>query len=186
MEKNVALPTLEEKNIYLLMDEFKPGSIRPIIEWIMRNNLLPEEGRPDHLTLIINSPGGTLTDCMALCDTMKSSVIPVRTTAIGQIASCGLVTFLCGAKGYRYITKNTSILSHQYSWGSRGKEFELVAIQKEFKLTSERMMNLYTSCTGLSEKKIREILLPPQDIWLSAEEAVKFGIADKIIDTFSI
>ena len=46
------------------------------------------------------------------------------------------------------------------------------------------MINHYKKCTGLGEKKIREILLPPEDVWLSAEEAVKYGIADKIVKTY--
>ena len=91
---------------------------------------------------------------------------------------------MSGAKGKRIITPNTSILSHQYSWGSTGKEHELFARVREFELSSERMMQHYKKCTGLSEKKIREVLLPPQDIWLSAKEAVKFGIADKIKELY--
>ena len=97
-----------------------------------------------------------------------------------MIASCGIVTFMAGEKGHRYLTPNTSILSHQYSWGSRGKEHELFAVVREFELSTKRMMYHYKKCTGLSEKKIREVLLPPQDVWLNAEEAVKYGIADVI------
>ena len=82
------------------------------------------------------------------------------------------------------ITPNTSILSHQYSWGSVGKEHELFARVKEFELSTARMMEHYKKCTGLSEKKIREILLPAEDVWLSAKEAVKYGIADKIVSTY--
>ena len=67
---------------------------------------------------------------------------------------------MSGAKGKRIITPNTSILSHQYSWGSTGKEHELFARVREFELSSERMMQHYKKCTGLSEKKIREVLLP--------------------------
>ena len=47
-------------------------------------------------------------------------------------------------------------------------------------MSTERMLTHYKKCTGLTEKKIREVLLPPQDVWLNAEEAVKYGIADKI------
>ena len=113
-----------------------------------------------------------------------ASGIPIKTVGLGLIASCGILTFMSGAKGKRIITPNTSILSHQYSWGSTGKEHELFARVREFELSSERMMQHYKKCTGLSEKKIREVLLPPQDIWLSAKEAVKFGIADKIKELY--
>lgn len=174
------LPTLEDNSVYLFMDDFTPAKVRPVIEFILRKNLLPTSDRPDHLTLIINSPGGDLTSAFALIDIMKGSAIPVHTLGIGTTASCGILTLMSGEKGHRYITPNTSILSHQYSWGSYGKEHELVSRVKEFDLTSERMMALYKNCTGLNEKKIREFLLPAQDVWLSAEEAIKLGIADKI------
>jgi ATP-dependent protease ClpP protease subunit len=115
---------------------------------------------------------------------MKGSALPIKTVGLGMIASCGVLTFMAGAKGRRVLTNNTSILSHQYSWGSGGKEHELFARVKEFELSSERMLKHYKKCTGLSEKKIKEILLPPEDVWLTAEEAVKHGIADAIVDTY--
>jgi ATP-dependent protease ClpP protease subunit len=101
-----------------------------------------------------------------------------------MIASCGILAFMSGEKGHRILTRNTSILSHQYSWGSGGKEHELFARVKEFELSTMRMLEHYKRCTGLTEKKIREILLPAEDVWLTAEEAVKYGIADKVVDTY--
>jgi ATP-dependent Clp protease protease subunit len=115
---------------------------------------------------------------------MKGSAIPIKTVGLGLIASCGILTFMAGHKGRRVVTPNTSILSHQYSWGSAGKEHELFAQVREFELSTERMIEHYKKCTGLNEKKIRELLLPPQDVWLSAKEAVKYGIADKIVEVY--
>jgi ATP-dependent Clp protease protease subunit len=97
-----------------------------------------------------------------------------------MIASCGILVFMAGEKGFRTITPNTSILSHQYSWGSYGKEHELFARVREFELSTERMMAHYRACTGMTEKQVRQFLLPAEDVWLSADEAVKHGIADKI------
>jgi ATP-dependent Clp protease protease subunit len=104
----------------------------------------------------------------------------VRTIGLGQIASAGLMIFLAGEKGQRILTPNTSILSHQYTWGAFGKEHELFATVKEFDLTTKKMVSHYKKCTGLQEKKIREILLPPQDIWLSPAEALELGICDHV------
>jgi len=56
----------------------------------------------------------------------------------------------------------------------------LLAANKEFELTTKRMIDHYKRCTGLSEKKIRELLLPPQDVWLNAKEAKRYGICDQI------
>ena len=175
---------LDHNNVYLFMDAFTSGSVRPIIDFILRKNFLPSNMRPEHLTLIINSPGGDLNAAFALIDVMKGSAIPVHTLGIGQIASCGILTFMSGEKGHRILTPNTSILSHQYSWGQGGKHHELISRMKEFEMTDERMIALYKNCTGLSEKKIREFLLPAQDVWLSAEEAVTYGIADDIKNVY--
>ena len=165
-------------------DGFDSNTTKPVIQTIIEKNLMPNSQRPNELTLVINSPGGQVHSAFALIDTMKGSAIPVKTVGLGMIASCGLLTFMSGTKGRRVITPNTSILSHQYSWGSVGKEHELFARVKEFELSTARMMDHYKKCTGLSEKKIREILLPAEDVWLSAKEAVKYGIADKIVSTY--
>ena len=115
---------------------------------------------------------------------MKGSKIPIRTIGMGMIASCGLLMFISGTKGRRILTPNTSILSHQYSWGSYGKEHELFARVKEFDLTTQRLMNHYKKCTGLKEKEIRNKLMPAHDVWLDAKEAKKLGLCDKIRETY--
>jgi len=177
-------PTLSSAGIYLFADDFTSESTGKAIKFIIERNLLPKKDRPGNLTLIINSPGGDLNSAFALIDIMKGSKIPIHTLGIGQISSCGLLTFMAGQKGCRTITPNTSILSHQYSWGSYGKEHELIARVKEFDLTGERMLNHYKKCTGLSEKVIKEVLMPPQDVWLNSKEAVKYGIADQVKNTY--
>lgn len=165
-------------SFYLFMDEVTLATTKPMVEWVFDSNF--SEERPDMLNLIICSPGGDLNAAFALIDTMRGSAIPVRTIGLGQIASAGLMIFIAGEKGNRILTPNTSILSHQYSWGAFGKEHELFATVKEFDLTTKKMVSHYKKCTGLQEKKIREILLPPQDIWLSPSEAKDLGICDHV------
>jgi ATP-dependent Clp protease protease subunit len=131
---------------------------------------------------MICSEGGSMEDAFALIDVIKSSSIPVKTVGLGSIASCGLLIFLAGSPGRRILTPNTSILSHQYSWGSEGKHHELWAMTKEFGLAQTRMIQHYQETTGLSEAVIREKLLPAHDVYLSAEEALELGICDYISD----
>jgi ATP-dependent Clp protease protease subunit len=171
-------------SIYLLMEGITQESCSQAIHWIIDQNLLAERSRypKDHLTLIINSPGGSVHACFALMDCMNMSRLPVHTIGLGLIASCGTLITMNGVKGHRTITTNTSILSHQYSWGSKGKQHELMAIVKEFEMSTERLINHYKRCTGLSETKIRKVLLPPEDVWLSPEEALKYKIIDKVIE----
>ena len=173
-----------DAGIMYFSDGFDSQTTKPVIQAIIEKNLMPDSSRPKELTLVINSPGGQVHSAFALIDTMKGSAIPVKTVGLGMIASCGLLTFMSGTKGRRVITPNTSILSHQYSWGSGGKEHELFARVREFELSTARMLEHYKKCTGLSEKKVRDILLPPEDRWLSAKEALKYGIADKIVSTY--
>ena len=168
---------------HVFMAEVTQETMKPLIDWIIAENYNKEKKKKE-LTLGICSPGGDLNACFALVDVMKGSKIPIRTIGMGMIASCGLLMFISGEKGRRVLTPNTSILSHQFSWGSFGKEHELFAAVKEFDLTTRRMIDHYKKCTGLSEEDIRKYLLPPQDVWLSAKEAKKLGLCDSITATY--
>jgi len=172
-------PSISDSGIYYLCDEFNSNTAKSVVTWILDSNL-QQSKTPDHLTLMITSYGGDLSAAFAIIDVMRGSSIPVHTVGLGVIASAGLLTFISGVKGYRTITPNTSILSHQWSWGQAGKEHELIATMREFELTTTRMINHYKKCTGLNEKFIRERLLPPQDVWLSPLEAKKYKLCDHI------
>ena len=115
-----------------------------------------------------------------IIDVMRSSNIPIKTVGLGQIASAGLLIFLAGTPGRRTLTPNTSIMSHQYAWGSDGKHHELLATIREFELTQKRMVQHYIDCTGLSEDQIKQHLLPPHDVYLGADDALRLGICDHI------
>ena len=168
---------------HVFMADVTQETMKPLIDWIIAENYNKEKKKKE-LTLGICSPGGDLNACFALVDVMKGSKIPIRTIGMGMIASCGLIMFISGTKGKRILTPNTSILSHQYSWGTYGKEHELFAVVKEYDLTTQRMIAHYRKCTGLSEKDIRKYLLPPHDVWLSAKEAKKLGLCDSITATY--
>jgi ATP-dependent Clp protease protease subunit len=173
--------TMRDAGIYYLCDEFNTNVAKDVVTWILDSNIQKSK-KHDHLTLMITSYGGDLSAAFAIIDVMRGSAIPVRTIGLGCIASAGLLTFISGEKGHRIITPNTSILSHQWSWGQVGKEHELIATMREFELTTIRMINHYKKCTGLAEKVVRERLLPPQDVWLAPQEALKYKICDKVQD----
>jgi len=177
------IPSIADHHYLLFFKEFDASNVGEAIEFILARNLMKKD-RPKLMKMLINSPGGEVSSAFALIDTMKGSKIPIYTYGLGEIASSGLLTFIAGERGHRYITRNTSILSHQYSWGSWGKEHELHARVKEFDNTQTRMLEHYKKCTGLSEKDVRKYLLPPEDVWLTAKEAIKYGIADQIVDFY--
>ena len=174
-----ATPTLRDKGVYFLSGGFNSENAHKIVTWILEANFTPKNDF-DHLTLIINSPGGEVNSAFAIIDAMEGSSIPVHTMGLGMIGSCGFLTFIAGAKGHRVLTPNTSILSHQWSWGDRGKAHELFATVREYELTQERMLQHYIKHTGLSKNKVEEKLLPPHDVWLSAKEALDLGVCDQI------
>jgi len=170
---------LVDHGIYVLMDGITNDTVRPVIEWILHENHVRKK-KYKELLLMICSNGGSLEDAFALIDVMKSSKIAIKTVGLGAIASAGLMIFLAGTRGRRMLTPNTSILSHQFAWGSSGKAHELFATVKEFQLTEHRMIEHYKISTGLDEDKIRKVLLPPQDVYLSAEEALQYNICDEV------
>jgi len=171
--------SLDDAGFHLLMDDIEIGSCRTAIEWILENNF-KSENKHKELNLVICSYGGDLSASFALIDVMRGSSIPVKTTGLGVVASAGLAIFMAGQQGSRTLTPNTSILSHQFSWGTYGKEHELFAVQKEFELTTSRMIKHYKKCTGLTEKEIRKYLLPAHDVWIAAKDAKKLGICDQV------
>jgi ATP-dependent Clp protease protease subunit len=170
---------LRDNGIYLFAEDVGEESFADAIEFILESNL-QDDPKFDHLTLIVNSRGGSCFDGFALLDVMAGSRLPVYTVGIGIIASMGLLLFMGGRKGHRILTPNTMILSHQWSAFEWGKEHELIAGLKKNELLSGMIMKHYKKCTGLNQKQIKEILLPPSDVWLSAEDALKYGICDEI------
>jgi ATP-dependent Clp protease protease subunit len=173
--------SLEERGVFLLTGTIEDSSCVPAMRFIFEKNL-DKSCKLKHLTLVVNSYGGYVSDGFALIDVMQGSKIPVHTLALGAIASMGLMIFLAGERGHRTVTPNTMIMSHQFAGGAWGKEHELLASQKHHDLISETIVNHYKKFTRLSEKQIREFLLPASDVWLTAKEAKKLGVCDKIAD----
>lgn len=172
---------LVDHGIYVLMSDIDSDSVKPVIEWILHENHVRKK-KYKELLLMICSDGGQLEDAFALIDVMRSSKIPIKTVGLGSISSSGLLIFLAGTRGRRVLTPNTSILSHQFSWGSHGKAHELFATVKEFQLVEKRMVEHYRMSTGLDDETIRKVLLPPQDVYLSADEALQYSICDAVAD----
>lgn len=170
---------LQDSGMYVFMDEVNNETIKPVVEWILFENHVTKH-RKKELLLMICSEGGDLASAFALIDVIYSSNIPVKTVGLGQIASCGLLIFMAGSKGRRVLTPNTSILSHQFTWSTEGKAHELFATVREYELTHQRMIEHYRRCTGANDETIKEWLLPPQDKWLSADEALNLNICDLI------
>ena len=173
-------------NGVLFMDkEFNQENCMPLVKMIIEYNLMPKDKAPNTIHLYINSPGGLVDSCMHLIDTIKQSRIPVYTYGMGSIASCGVMLMMSGVKGHRYLTHNTAVMSHEFSGGQKGQYHDMLDSKKHMDWTNEKLLEHYIKCTGKTKTYIRKHLLAPKtDHWLTPEEAVKHGIADKVITTY--
>lgn len=168
-------------NYFTMYGEINDDMAQNFTEWVIGNNFLPAEERPETLTLLVNSEGGSVTSAFAIIDIMRGSSIPIVTVALGQVCSAGLLISMSGEKGLRVITENTSILSHQFGSGSGGKHHELISVAVEYNNIQQRLLNHMSKCTGLSVKDVSEKLMPPSDVWLLPKDAQKLGLCDKVM-----
>lgn len=129
----------------------------------------------------INSPGGSVYGLMAIIDTMQYVTCDIQTVGIGVQASAAAVLLSAGTKGKRFLLPNTTVMIHQPSSGTRGKVTDMEIDLKESLRLKRRINEIMAANTGQPIKKIEEDM--ERDYWLSAEEAKKYGIVDKIITT---
>lgn len=156
------------------IDELSCGEV---IRWILSENI---DKQHKELRLFINSCGGDLYSAFGLIDIMKASRIPIHTIGVGSLMSAAFLIFISGAVGGRSITKNTSIMSHQFSTFYEGKEHDIKASEKETRYVKQRMLDIMKEHCPMDEKTIKRKLLPPSDVWLSAQECIDLGVADGI------
>lgn len=161
-----------------LNGEINNDSAKSIIKEIVKLN---QKNELDYIQLLINSQGGYTSSGFAIIDIMLWSEIPIYTTGFGLIASMGLLIFMAGEKGYRVISPRTAILSHRFNAQISGSHSKLLAFRKEEDLMHKRIVNHYLEYSNLkSQKEIETLLLQDYDVWLTADEAVKYGLADII------
>lgn len=174
------LDSMQQMNrVHFLVGEIEEDNIDRAIRWIVTENLKAEEKM---LTLYINSEGGSLTNAFALIDIMRNSRVPIQTIGIGSIMSAAFLIFATGTKGYRSIGKNTSIMSHQFSDEVTGKYHDIKACMKEQDYTNNRMIDVIMNASNkLDYKTVKNKFLATSDVYFTAEELVRYGIADIVL-----
>ena len=145
--------------------------------------LFLESEDPDkEINLYINSPGGSVTDGLAIVDTMNYIKCPVSTTCIGLAASFGAVLLANGEKGKRYATPNAEILIHQPLIGGHGITGQTTDIKihaENMIKTRERLNRILSDRTG---KPLEQIMQDTErDHYMAAEEALEYGLIDEIL-----
>jgi ATP-dependent Clp protease protease subunit len=143
---------------------------------------LTNPGKP--ILFIINSPGGSVDAGFAIWDQVKMISSPVTTLVTGLAASMGSILSLCAANGRRFATKNARIMIHQPAIQGivQGQATDLEIQAKEIKKTHDALINIYVQSTGKDFKTIEKAL--DRDTWMTPEEAIKFGLLDKIITSY--
>ena len=141
--------------------------------------LFLEMENPDSdISLYINSPGGSVTAGMAIFDTMNYIKPDVRTVCIGMAASMGAFLMMAGKKGKRLALPNSEILIHQPLGGAQGQATD-VAIRAEWLMkTKEKMTRMMSEMTGQDIERVKQDV--ERDYFMSAEEALQYGIIDEI------
>lgn len=142
---------------------------------------LESENPSKPISMYINSPGGVVTAGMAIHDTMQYIKPRVSTVCIGQAASMGSFLLAAGEPGMRIALPNARIMVHQPSGGAQGMASDIEIQAREILRIRQRMNELYVKYTGQSLTEIEKAL--DRDTFLEANEALKFGIVDKVFET---
>ena len=141
---------------------------------------LESEDPKKDIYFYINSPGGVVTSGLAMYDTMQFIKPEVSTLCVGQACSMGSLLLAGGAAGKRLSLPNSRIMIHQPSGGARGQASDIEIQAREILKLRERLNQIYVDHTG---RKLKEIeVAMDRDNFMSAEEALKFGLIDEIIN----
>lgn len=142
--------------------------------------LFLESENPDKdIFMYINSPGGVVTAGMAMYDTMQYIKPDVATLCIGQACSMGSLLLTAGKAGKRYATPNARIMIHQPSGGFRGQASDIEIHAKEILSLRARLNDVYVKHSGQKLSVVEKAM--DRDNFMSAEEALKFGLIDQIV-----
>jgi ATP-dependent Clp protease protease subunit len=131
------------------------------------------------ISLYINSPGGSVTAALAILDTMNHIKPDVSTTCVGIAASAGALLLSAGKKGKRFVLPNSEIMIHQPWGGAEGRASDIEITAKQIIRTRERLNKILAENTGQTLAKIEKDV--DRDYFMTAEEAKKYGIIDKIL-----
>ena len=147
---------------------------------VVAQMLYLEAQDPDKdIQFYINSPGGSVTAGMAIYDTMQYIKCDVATITIGMAASMGAFLLSAGTKGKRYALPNAEIMIHQPSAGTQGQITDMAIHLKRLQTIKERMNQIMADNTGRSIEEVTAAC--ERDNFMSAEEALEFGLIDKVI-----
>ena len=133
----------------------------------------------EDITIVINSPGGSVTAGKAIIDAMTASPCTIATECIGIAASMAAVILACGSRGRRTIHPHAEVMIHQPLGGFSGQASDVSIMCEHIKKTKTEIINILSECTGRDTESVHVDI--DRDNWMDAQEAVNYGICDSII-----
>ena len=170
------LSRLLEERVILLYGEIDDDTAASITSQLL---FLAQQDPDADITMYINSPGGSVTSGMAIFDTMNYIKPDVATVGMGMSASMGAFILSSGTKGKRYVLPNSEVMIHQPLGGARGQATEIEIAYKNIARTKKKIYEIMAAQTGKTFEEIEAAC--DRDHYMSAEEAVEFGLVDKIL-----
>jgi ATP-dependent Clp protease protease subunit len=142
---------------------------------------LDREDQDRQINMYINSPGGVVYSGLAIYDTMQQITAPVSTTAVGLTASFGTVLLTAGETGLRYALPNATVHMHQPLGGAQGQASDIVIQANEIMRLKDRLIDIFVKHTSREREIIERDT--DRDIYLSASQAVEYGLIDQVLET---
>lgn len=168
---------LLKDRVILLSGEINDGIASSIVAQLL---FLEAQDPEKDINLYINSPGGVITSAFSIYDTMNYIRPEICTICIGQAASAGAFLLSCGTKGKRYSLPNSRIMIHQPSGGAQGQATDIEIQAREVLRLKSILNEIIAKNTSQTLKKISQDT--ERDFFMSAKEAQKYGIIDKILE----
>jgi ATP-dependent Clp protease protease subunit len=144
---------------------------------------LEAEDSNEPIHIYISSPGGSVMAGLAILDTMQLISAPVHTYAMGMVASMAAVLFTCGEPGHRYILPNAEVMIHQPLGGTQGQASDIEIQANHIIKLKKRLYKIISKATGRNVRTIEKE--SDRDNYFEAVEAIKFGLADSILESLS-
>ena len=170
-------PQMNERIVYL-NGEVTESSISQVIAALVGLSSI-DKFAP--ITLIVSTYGGSVDEMFSLYDIIRHLSCPVHTIGLGKVMSAGILLLASGKKGFRLVGKHARLMIHPISSGTGGTVFEMSNDTNEFLRQQAVMQEALVSETSMTRAQVEKIMLAGHDTYLTAKDAIKLGIVDKII-----
>lgn len=175
MKEELSVDYLLKRNIILIIGEINEEMASRVISQI----LYLDENNAKEIIFYINSPGGSVTQGLAIYDTMKYVEPVISTIAVGQCYSMGAFLLSCGDEGHRYALPNSEVMIHQPIGGASGQATDIINAAEHIKKIRERLNDILAKNCKKSVEVIQRDT--DRDNYMTAEEAMGYGLIDHII-----